>query len=105
MVARCAGDTGDQVCGRIPGHDGDDNGADSQSHPRLHQQLRKPHPLRLPERQLSQGLPKDHLLQAANRNRDQQPAGTSDEDHESRQYRRYYLGERNERFSSGSRFE
>lgn len=34
-----AGDTGDQVLGDVPAYYGDDNGADSQSHPRLYQQL------------------------------------------------------------------
>lgn len=45
-----AGDTGDQVPGDVPAYHGDDNGADSQSYSRLHQQLHKPFPLRLPQR-------------------------------------------------------
>lgn len=47
---RVAGDTGEQVPGRVPAHHDDDNGADCQPYPRLYQQLRQPLSIRLPER-------------------------------------------------------
>lgn len=94
---RVAGDTGDQVPGCVSVHHGDGNGADSQPYPRLHQQLHQPFPLRLPERCLPRSLPKDYLLQATD-GFDEQSAGTIDENHESCQYWRYSLGEKQRYF-------
>lgn len=50
MWYRVAGDTGEQVPGRVPAHHDNDNGADSQPYPCLYQQLRQPVSIRLPER-------------------------------------------------------
>jgi hypothetical protein len=86
-----SGYSGGQVTGLISSVLGNDYAPDSEPRPGLHEQLCQPDPLRLPERQLSQGFQEDHLLQIAPGSA--QPSRANDENDESRQLRRHIVGE------------
>lgn len=85
------GDTSDEIVGRVSIDISDDNGANSEPHFGIHEQLCQSYPLRLPQRQFSKSFSKNYLLQTSIGAK--QTIGTIDEDYESCQYRWHHLGE------------
>lgn len=85
------GNPGNKVTKRVSIDVSNDNGANSQSHFGIHEQLRESYPLRFPKRQFSKSISKNHLLQTSARSK--QATGTIDENYESCQYWWHPLGE------------
>lgn len=85
LLVPYTGDTSDEIVGRVSIDISDDNGANSEPHFGIHEQLCQSYPLRLPQRQFSKSFSKNYLLQTSIGAK--QTIGTIDEDYESCQYR------------------
>lgn len=86
-----AANFGHQVSRPLPDVGRRCDGPNRQPCPGLHQQLCKPHSIRLPKRQLPQSIPQGYLLQTSSRP-SPSPGGTPDENNPSSEYGGYTIG-------------